>query len=332
MMRAHTLVLLMAMSAPHEAGANTDKACQPESVITELDRKDPQDTARILREAAEVKNSEAMLWRIERDGAEVSYLFGTIHVADRTLTELSAKTLEAIRASRTVALETAEVSPKMMPYVMAQAGPLMSARNKPLQFALDEDELRVVERSMMAAGYPAELALGVRPWVATLFLTGDTCQTASPENAGKPLDLLISDEAKRGERTLVGLETMLEQFQSLAAIDDGVQVAWLKASIATHDRIADITHTMAELYRFRRINAVWQLTRALSPTAKLSDADLAAIRFGLVGKRNLRLVERSLPLIEAGGAFIAVGALHLSADDGLVEGLRRRGYTLHPIE
>lgn len=325
-----SLALLLLGGAP--AVANEDRMCRAESIIPELDRRDPQTIARILREAGEVKNSQAMLWRIERDGTPPSYLFGTVHVADRGLTELSPKTLSALRASNTVALETSEVSSKMMSHVMAQAGPLMSARGKPLQHKLDEDELKVVERSLVASGYPADLALGIRPWVATLFLTGSNCQHEDQANAAKPLDLIVAGEAKRSVQKLLGLETLLEQFQSLAEIDDAVQISWLKASIATHDRIDDITHTMAELYRFRRINAVWQLTRALAPDVRLTDSDLAAIRFSLVGKRNPRLLERSLPLIEAGGAFIAVGALHLSDEDGLVERLRQHGYTLHPIE
>jgi uncharacterized protein YbaP (TraB family) len=331
MLNRHVLCALLMLPAAAPAMASQEEACRSESIIAELDRKDPKKVARILREAGEVENSQAMLWRVERGDTAPSYLFGTIHVGDRSLSELSPKTLVALRASSIVALEAEQVPAKQMPYIMAQAGKLMSARNRPLQLKLDSDELSVVERSLTAAGYPADLALGIRPWVAILFLTGSNCQGAETPGA-KPLDLIISDEASRSGQKLVGLETMLEQFQSLADIDDDVQLSWLKTSIATHDRIDDITHTMAELYRFRRINAVWELTRELAPTAKLTDADLAAIQAGLVSKRNVRLLDRSVPLLEAGGAFVAVGALHLSGRDGLVEALRSRGYTLHPIE
>lgn len=325
-------VAVLPLLAVTSAAASQEHTCQPESIIAELDRKDPQATARILREAASVKNAEAMLWRIDREGLAPSYLFGTIHVADHSLSRLPDTAVTALRASKTVALETEQVSSKMLPYIMAQAGPLMSARNKPLQHKLDEDELKVVERSVSAAGYPAELALGIRPWVAAMFLTGSNCQAVAHERGAQPLDLIIADEAKRSGLRVVGLETMLEQFQSLADIDDDVQVTWLKTSIATHSRIDDITHTMAELYRFRRINAVWHLTRELASGVPFSDADLAALRVGLVSKRNVRLLERSLPLIEAGSGFIAVGALHLSGDDGLVEELRRKGFILTAIE
>lgn len=332
MTRSGLVAVLLCLVVTGNAEANQRESCVAESIIAELDRKDPVKTARILREAGEVKNSEAMLWRVERNGVAPSYLFGTVHVADRSLMILSAPTLTALRASTTVALESEQVSSKAMGYVMAQAGPLMAARDKPLQHKLDEDELKVVERSVMAAGYPAELALGIQPWVAAMFLTGSECQSSYADQGIRPMDLIIAEEAQRSASKVVGLETMLEQFEALAAIDDDVQVAWLKTSIATHDRVEDIAHTMAELYRFRRINAVWELTRELTAGQAISDADLASLRRGLVSARNPRLAERSLRLVAEGGAFIAVGALHLSGDDGLVEQMRRDGYVVQAIE
>lgn len=332
MTRSGLVAVLFCLVVTGNAEANQRESCVAESIIAELDRKDPVKTARILREAGEVRNSEAMLWRVERNGVAPSYLFGTVHVADRSLMILSAPTLTALRASTTVALESEQVSSKAMGYVMAQAGPLMAARDKPLQHKLDEDELKVVERSVMAAGYPAELALGIRPWVAAMFLTGSECQSSYADQGIRPMDLIIAEEAQRSASKVVGLETMLEQFEALAAIDDDVQVAWLKTSIATHDRVEDIAHTMAELYRFRRINAVWELTRELTAGQAISDADLASLRRGLVSARNPRLAERSLRLVAEGGAFIAVGALHLSGDDGLVEQMRRDGYVVQAIE
>jgi uncharacterized protein YbaP (TraB family) len=40
------------------------------------------------------------------------------------------------------------------------------------------------------------------------------------------------------------------------------------------------------------------------------------------------MAERALPFLEEGGAFIAVGALHLPGEAGLVELLRAKGYTV----
>lgn len=40
------------------------------------------------------------------------------------------------------------------------------------------------------------------------------------------------------------------------------------------------------------------------------------------------MAERAAPLLEKGGAFIAVGALHLPGKEGLIERFRALGYTV----
>ena len=53
-------------------------------------------------------------------------------------------------------------------------------------------------------------------------------------------------------------------------------------------------------------------------------------RLLLVG-RNATMAERMEPLLKDGGAFIAVGALHLSGKEGLIERLRAEGYTVTKV-
>ena len=48
----------------------------------------------------------------------------------------------------------------------------------------------------------------------------------------------------------------------------------------------------------------------------------------LLNKRNVNLANRSIPLIEKASTFIAIGAAHLPGEDGVIEMLRRKGYTV----
>ena len=52
----------------------------------------------------------------------------------------------------------------------------------------------------------------------------------------------------------------------------------------------------------------------------------------IVDKRNHTMAERAQPLIEKGKVFIAVGALHLPGEEGLVELLRERGYRVTAVQ
>lgn len=48
----------------------------------------------------------------------------------------------------------------------------------------------------------------------------------------------------------------------------------------------------------------------------------------MIVDRNIRMAERAAPLLKTGNAFIAVGALHLIGEQGLVELFRKEGYTV----
>ena len=51
----------------------------------------------------------------------------------------------------------------------------------------------------------------------------------------------------------------------------------------------------------------------------------------LLGARNKVMVERMSALLESGGAFVAVGALHLVGKGGLIALLREAGYSVAAI-
>ncbi|EPF95860.1 hypothetical protein L258_01834 [Brucella abortus 84-0928] len=60
----------------------------------------------------------------------------------------------------------------------------------------------------------------------------------------------------------------------------------------------------------------------------LSDADYALFQKVILTDRNHLMVDRATPLLEKGGVFLAIGALHLPGKEGVVELLRQKGYRL----
>lgn len=335
--RAYTntvFVLILALvSWPASAmTGNSQEKCSSTSLLYELDQRDRTALEKLLKNATTIPNSETILWKVEKDGAQPSYLFATVHVVDESLFSLRPTVLEALAQSKVVALESAEISRAAMRYAMAQAGALMVTTERPVLSILDEEELRIVENILFKAGFPKEMALGFRPWVITMFLADSHCQKSKHEKGFKSLDLMVAEEAKARKIKIVGLEKMIEQYETMASVAEAAQAAWLKASVKLYDRVDDMAHTMAELYRFRRLGAVWDLTRELAPDAGLDEKAIASLQHDLVDRRNTRMLERATPLIDEGGSFIAVGALHLMGETGLVAQLQARGYKLTALE
>ena len=71
-----------------EKDAFPDK-CRGIDMLAETAARDPQTYNRIMAEAAATKNAGAILWKIEKEGRPASYLFGTVHLTDERVTNLS---------------------------------------------------------------------------------------------------------------------------------------------------------------------------------------------------------------------------------------------------
>ena len=82
-----------------EKSAAADK-CRGIDMLAETAAKDPQTYTRIMAEAAATKNAGAILWKVEKDGRPASYLFGTVHLTDDRVTDLSPAVKAGARTTR----------------------------------------------------------------------------------------------------------------------------------------------------------------------------------------------------------------------------------------
>ena len=111
-----------------------------------------------------------------------------------------------------------------------------------------------------------------------------------------------------------------------------LQLIQLKAMLTMGTEAEDYRETLVRLYLERRLGDIWPLTLAMSEDKQLARRFIDEFQRRLFDERNLVMRDRALPLIEKGGAFIAVGALHLSGDTGLVALLRLTRLKVTPVD
>src|SRR5690606_6487552 len=132
------------------------------------------------------------------------------------------------------------------------------------------------------------------------------------------VDHHVADAARAAGARLVALETAEEQVAALAGLDPRI-VTHLIAAGAELDRHAeDMTETLVSLYLRRDIGMLMPFYSHTLGAAR-HGVDLKAFLDPLINERNRVMHRRAKPLVEAGGTFVAVGALHLVGDTGLVE-------------
>jgi uncharacterized protein len=303
-------------------------ACGGINLIDEMQRSDPAALDMLRAEASAIANNQGLLWKIERDDAAPSWLYGTMHVADPRVLDLKPSAALALDAAATIVIETAEI----LDPVQSQAAMLMNPEltmftdGTSLADLMSPEEYAMVEEALDAIGLPIGAVSRMKPWMIGALVALPECEMARKASGESFLDKEIAESAAAQGKSVLGLETIEEQLTAMAGLPMDFHIRGLVETIALGDLIDDITATMTDLYVAGDIGMILPLIRAVSPPGDGMDASYADFEERIILSRNRLMARRAAPIIDEGNAFIAVGALHLPGDEGLVELLRADGY------
>jgi hypothetical protein len=147
--------------------------------------------------------------------------------------------------------------------------------------------------------------------------------------SGEFMDMRLYRLALAAGKPVFGLETADEQLAVFEEMPLADQVALLKATLDQADDLPRMAEHLVDTYLTGDLTAI----AALADDYMNKNGSALEARFmrRLNDERNARMVERMIPQIEEGDAFIAVGALHLAGASGLILQLSKRGYRLTPV-
>jgi uncharacterized protein YbaP (TraB family) len=263
------------------------------------------------------------LWRV-RSATNTVYLLGSIHIMRRDAFPLAA-VIETAFSSSSVAVFEVDLSADAA--VGAALGALAAGalpEGRTLAGVVSPETYRLAAERLADAGYDIAGMQRMRPWMVATTLTLAELQRAGYSPADG-VDQVFQRRAVDSDMRVIGLES----------IDD--QLA-LFADLTPEEDEAFLVQTLRELEtlipQVDELTAHWRAGRVSEVEALLADGFAAFPRLfeKLVARRN----RRWLPQIEAllagdQRAFVAVGALHLVGDQGLVELLRGKGYQVEQL-
>ncbi|WP_274423138.1 TraB/GumN family protein [Chelativorans sp. YIM 93263] len=320
-------------SAAH--AQDSEVACEGDDLVKALAAENPALLERLRREAAETPNGKGLLWRIESTGdAPPSYLFGTMHVTDPRVVAMSEAAREAFGGARTIAVETTDILDEAsMRAALAEEPELtMFLGDERLTDYLDTKERMIVQEGLAERGVPLQAVVKMKPWMLSSLISLPACELHRRESGAVMLDQKLAQEAHETGKNLVGLETAHEQLSAMASLPMELHMEALVGVLELGDGVEDFIETIMVLYldgetgMFRPV-----LDRLLVEAGQNTDGYAEFDRL-MIERRNEVMAERAMPLLEEGGAFIAVGAMHLPGERGLVALFREAGYEVQAIE
>jgi hypothetical protein len=329
---ALAFLIVLALAASQAEAASS--SCQGSNLLEKMAVDAPADLQQIRQAAHRIPNGDSLLWRIEGNGKPTSWLYGTMHVTDPRVLEMSRQARAGYDTAETIVLESAEIADlgKAQASLLADPGLTMLTDGSTLQSLLDEDDLKRVEAALDERSIPIALVSRMKPWMVFSIIAAPSCELERRGNGVPFLDKKLADDAIAGGKQLEGLETLAEQMSILTNLPIALQVQLLAETAALGSTLDDMMTTMTELYLSGQVGMIMPLIEHGARVTGTGDRGAyAEFEKNMVQTRNHTMAERLQPLLNEGNAFVAVGALHLPGNEGLVALLRNAGYQVTAV-
>ena len=265
-----------------------------------------------------VPHGQGVLWKVDRPGLESSYIFGTLHVDIPPVTTLPQPVQNALFHSKSLTLEVV-----MHPAARAAYAEMTVIPNGgTLRAHLDAALLaRLTKLAQEEYGMPAEVVERLKPWAAFTLLSRPRPTT------GRLMEDVLEDTAIQQRKPVYGLETIAELTSSLDGLSVEDQLSILKDTVCNHHRLPAVTQALIERYLQR------DLAGMVALNARAHDDEQVFERFmqRTLYDRNRRMAERIGERLAEEQSFIAVGALHLPGEEGLLRLLEQSGFRVSAV-
>lgn len=265
---------------------------------------------------------KALLYEVTGAGlTKPSYLYGTFHMVcptDLTITDAIKK---AVGESQQVFLELDMDDPNMMGEMQKA---MMMPAGKSIKDLLKPDDYTVLDtylKQKMNIGLAQMGMLKPIALLSMMYMTVLPCQPAS-------YDLTFAQMAATEKKEVLGLENLSTQLSALEKIPMEEQLKGL-VDMARKPEAAKKEFTdFITLYKSHDISKLMSAMK----TSEFSGGDFSQYEESLLNERNASWI----PVIEKAAkekpTFFAFGAGHLGNDKGVINLLRKKGYTVKAVE
>lgn len=264
-------------------------------------------------------NNSSLLWEITgKNLQQPSYLFGTVHMICKEDFFLPEIVRTKFSAAEEVFLELDMDDPAMMMKMMTM---MQLPKGQSIKQLFGDSAFKEFDKKYQKiTGMSAVMFNTFKPLMLMTMLTEKSLSCSTRESYEQTFMAIAAKEKK----DIKGLEKMEDQIAVFDGIPDSVEIANLQTMVNNFDKSIEEFKKLVAVYKQQDVEALFNLTTA-SP--ELMDA-----QNDLLVKRNNNWIPVMQKNMEAKACFFAVGAAHLGGDIGVINLLRKQGYTVKPVQ
>lgn len=284
-------------------------------------------TALQAQKKTDQKISEnSLFWEVSGKGLKSpSYMFGTYHLLNDSYLNDIPKVRKAFDNATGVVVEMLIDSTKLMSLGM------MSLMTETTLDKLIEPEVFEKLKEIVTNTLGPQVAMAMNMLKPNAVMAPLVMAYNREYNGevldkypGVPLDLFFASDAKRRGIPVIGLESMEDQFKVLYTRQPVEKQA---------ETLVKLVEDKSEVMKMQKDLCDFYLANDLDKLNKMYDdySDKYGESDYLLKDRNIAWMEVFPDILAKGNQFIGVGALHLPGEFGMINLLRKAGYTVRPM-
>ena len=291
----------------------------------------PQDQSWIEARIADAPFVEGNHWIAQRGDRKI-HIIGTMHFNDPRMEEIAARLTPIIAEADSLLLEMSPADEEALKPHLAKSPELMFITKGPtLIDRLPPEDWSALASRAQKHGIPSWVAAKMRPWFLGISMSVPLC-LKSTKAVKFGLDKRLQKAATANETPMLSLEDPMTTIRSLNEDSLEEQVRQLRLTLSLMgqgtDEYVTLTHSYFE-------EATWQHLAQIEQRFYQSGAFEQEEAAQLWDQAmDIMLVRRNkdwIPVIEGtegDNLVVAVGALHLPGETGVLNLLQQQGYLL----
>ena len=269
------------------------------------------------------KFSKGVLWKIERDKEFIGYLFGTIHMNDKRVDRIRKNITKIFDEMNSFAMESFPSDHYWNPY---HGGKMIKKdmtlpKGKTLEQLIGEELYKRVETVLLELGLDRDTILHMKPWAAMRSFA-----VKADSSEGLILDYELLDRAAAQKKELYQVESIEEFLVTFYSMPIDVQIKLLEFTVNSYARMKDTINMMLEAYLEEDLIKMYEVSTDFIPNKPENERYREVYLKHVVKNRNIVMEHYMRKPMREKKAFIAVGALHLYGDQGVLALIEKDGY------
>lgn len=265
---------------------------------------------------------KSLLWEISGNGLKQnSYLFGTMHLMCKGDVEMTPKIQNAFDKTQSVLLELDMDDPSMMMKMMQAS---LSQDGKTVAEKLGK-ELSIKVDTILRKNSPMTLQMVNSLNLPTLSMQIGMFALDCEMDLG--YDMLFVQEAKNESKEIHGLESVELQIKTLLSQSDEESKKAIEYMVDNFGEVKAEMKKIITSYKSEDIQGLYDMTKATFEDPKYPQGNLEEF----LDQRNLAWIPVIEKSIQEKPVFIGVGAAHLAGEKGVINLLKKAGYTVKAV-